>query len=193
MIVPIISYGHKVLRQVCMEVEPGDPSVEDMMLNLTDTLDAAEGVGLAAPQINEPVKMFMVDTWNIYIRMQEENRASYFPEEKGIREVFINARIMKRSADTSIDTEGCLSIPSIFEEIQRSWQIEIEYLDSQFQPQSGKFSGLTARAIQHEIDHTQGILFVDHLSALKKKLLANKLKQISKGKVATIYPMNFAG
>jgi peptide deformylase len=193
MIVPIISYGHKVLRQVCLEVEPGNPSVEDMILNLTDTLDAAEGVGLAAPQINEPLKMFMVDTRIIYIRMQEENRASYFPEGKGIRELFINARITKRSADTSIDTEGCLSIPSIFEEIQRSWQIEIEYLDSKFQPQYGQFSGLTARAIQHEIDHTQGILFVDHLSPLKKKLLANKLKQISKGKVATDYPMNFAG
>lgn len=193
MIVPVISYGHKVLRQVCREVEPGDPNSMDMMVNLTDTLDAAEGVGLAAPQIDEPIKMFMVDTARIYIRLHDENRAPYFPEGKGIRELFINARITKRSAETSIDTEGCLSIPSIFEEIQRSWQIEIEYLDSQFQRQSGQFSGLTARAIQHEIDHTQGILFVDHLSPLKKRLLANKLRQISKGKVSINYPMIFTG
>jgi peptide deformylase len=193
MIVPIISYGHKVLRQVCREVEPGDPDSLDMMVNLTDTLDAAEGVGLAAPQINMPVKMFMVDTLHIYIRMQEENRASYFPEGKGIREIFINARITKRSSETAIDTEGCLSIPAIFEEIQRSWQIEIEYLDNHFQLQSGQFSGLTARAIQHEIDHTRGILFVDHLSPLKKRLLANKLRQISKGKVSINYPMKFTG
>ena len=193
MILPVISYGHKVLRQVCREVEPGDPNSMDMMVNLTDTLDAAEGVGLAAPQIDEPIKMFMVDTARIYIRLHDENRAPYFPEGKGIRELFINARITKRSAETSIDTEGCLSIPSIFEEIQRSWQIEIEYLDSQFQRQFGQFSGLTARAIQHEIDHTQGILFVDHLSPLKKRLLANKLRQISKGKVSINYPMIFTG
>jgi peptide deformylase len=165
----------------------------DMMVKLTDTLDAAEGVGLAAPQIDEPIKMFMVDTARIYIRLHDENRASYFPEGKGIRELFINARITKRSVETSIDTEGCLSIPTIFEEIQRNWQIEIEYLDSQFQRQSGQFSGLTARAIQHEIDHTQGILFVDHLSPLKKRLLANKLRQISKGKVSINYPMIFTG
>lgn len=193
MTVPIISYGHRVLRQVCREVDPDDPRLVSTIANLIDTLDAADGVGLAAPQINEAIKMFVVDTQRIFSGMQEENRATYFPEGKGIRDVFINARITRRSKDTSIDTEGCLSIPSLFEEIERNWQIEVEYLNSSMQRQTAEFSSLTARAIQHEIDHTQGILFVDHLSPLKKRLLQNKLRKISKGQVATHYPMKFTG
>ncbi|KPL13190.1 MAG: hypothetical protein AMS26_15365 [Bacteroides sp. SM23_62] len=193
MTVPIISYGHKVLRQVCRDVDPGDPGIEAMMANLTDTLDAADGVGLAAPQINEAMRLFMVDTQKLYARMNEENRAVYFPEGQGIREIFINARITKQSNDTYIDTEGCLSIPTIYEDIERNWRIEIEYVNSEFKKQKREFSSLTARAIQHEFDHTQGILFTDHLSPLKKKLLGSKLHQIAKGKIITEYAMKFSG
>ena len=191
MTVPIISYGHVVLRQVCRNVEPDDPRLESIMANLTDTMDAADGVGLAGPQINEPVNMFLVDTQQIYERMNEEDRLAYFPDNEGIREIFLNARITKKSADTCIDQEGCLSIPTIYEEIERSRQIEIVYLDSKFQLQTRKFIGYTARAIQHEIDHTQGILFIDHLSPLKKKLLKSKLAEISEGKILINYSMQF--
>ncbi len=191
MTVPIISYGRIVLRQVCRDVDPDDPRLGSIMANLTDTMDGADGVGLAGPQINEPIKIFMVDTRQIYDRMKAADRPVYFPDNEGIRDIFINARIIKRSADTFIDQEGCLSIPSIYEEIERSWQIEIVYLDSKLQQRIGKFSGYTARAIQHEFDHTQGILFIDHLSAIKNKLLKNKLREISEGKILIKYSMQF--
>lgn len=193
MTIPIISYGHSILRQVCEEIVPDDPDIEVLITDLTDTLDAADGVGLAAPQINKGLNMFIVDTRKVYFRMKAEDRGAYFPGEEGIRDIFINARITEKSADTSIDTEGCLSIPSIVEEIERNWSIEIEYLNSNFQQQISAFSGLTARAIQHEIDHTIGILFVDHLSPLKKKLLKSKLRKISKGEIFTDYTMKFTG
>ena len=191
MTVPIISYGNVVLRKVCRELEPDDPRIESIMADLTDTMEAADGVGLAAPQINKSVKMFMVDTRQIYDRMNEENRTTYFPEGNGVRDIFINARITNKSADTFIDQEGCLSIPSVYEEIERAWSIEIEYLDSNFRQQTGMFSGYTARAIQHEIDHTQGILFIDHLSPLKKKLLKSKLRKVSEGSILINYAMQF--
>lgn len=193
MTIPIISYGHSILRQVCEEIVPDDPDIDVLITDLTDTLDAADGVGLAAPQINKGLNMFIVDTQKVYFRMKAEDRAAYFPGEEGIRDIFINARITKKSADTSIDTEGCLSIPSIVEEIERNWSIEIEYLNSNFRQQIMAFSSLTARAIQHEIDHTKGILFVDHLSPLKKRLLKSKLRQISKGEIITDYTMKFTG
>jgi peptide deformylase len=193
MTVPILSYGHKILIWVCREVDPSHAHIETLMANLTDTLDSAEGVGLAAPQINEPIKMFMVDTSKIYAMMNQETREIYFPEGKGLREIFINARMIKHSDETSLDTEGCLSIASIFEEIQRRWWIEVAYQDSHLQQQVAQISGITARVVQHEIHHTQGILFIDHLSSLKKKLIGNKLRQISRGKVMTEYRMKFAG
>ena len=191
MTVPIISYGHIVLRQVCREVEPVDLRIETIMADLTDTMDAADGVGLAAPQINEAVKMFIIDTRQIYDRMNEENRAVYFPEGNGVKDIFINARITKKSADTYIDQEGCLSIPSIYEEIERNWRIEIEYLNSEFKKQTREFNGYTARAIQHEIDHTLGILFIDYLPPTKKKLLKSKLREISEGQILIKYSMQF--
>jgi peptide deformylase len=190
--VPIIAYGHIMLRQVCRDVDTDDPRMESMLANLTDTMDAANGVGLAAPQINEAIKMFMVDTQQIYVRMKEADRPLYFPGSEGIRDIFINARIIKKSADTFIDQEGCLSIPSIFEEIERNWSVEIEYQNRFFQKQTREFSGLTARAIQHEIDHTQGILFIDYLSPLKKKLLKSRLREISEGQILINYNMQFS-
>ena len=109
--------------------------------------------------------------------MNEENRTAYFPEGTGVKDIFINARITNKSSETFIDQEGCLSIPSVYEEIERAWSIEIEYLDSNFRQQTGMFSGFTARAIQHEIDHTQGTLFIDHRSPLKMNLLKSKLRK----------------
>jgi peptide deformylase len=189
--VPIISYGNVGLRQICRDVDLQHPDLETTMLNLSETLHAANGVGLAAPQINEPLKMFIVDTQQIYALMKEDDRPAYFPGCKGIRDIFINARIRKRSADTFIDQEGCLSIPTLFEEIERNWSVEIEYYNRFFEKQTRIFSGFNARVIQHEIDHTKGILFIDHLSPLKKKLLTNKLCQISEGKILSDYAMQF--
>ena len=108
-----------------------------------------------------------------------------------IRDVFINARIVKRSADTYLDQEGCLSIPTLFEEIERNWSVEVEYHNRSFVKQKKVFSGFNARVIQHEIDHTGGIPFIDYLPPLKKKLLKNKLCQISEGKILAEYAMQF--
>ncbi len=191
MTVPIISYGHIVLRQVCRNVDPDDPRLESIMENLTDTMDSANGVGLAGSQINEPIKIFMIDTRQIYDRMKAVDRPVYFPDNEGIRDIFINARMLKKSADTFIDQEGCLSIPSLYEEIARSWSVEIEYKNRFFQTQTRQFSGITARAIQHEIDHTQGLLFIDHLSTIKKKSLKSKLSEISEGQILINYSMQF--
>ena len=191
MTVPIVSYGHVVLRQVCRNVDPDYPRLESIMENLTETMDSANGVGLAGPQINEPIKIFMIDTRQIYDRMNEADRSVYFPESEGIRDIFINARILNKSADTFIDQEGCLSIPSIYEELERSWSVEVEYQDKSFQKRTREFIGVSARAMQHEIEHTQGILFIDHLSPLKKKLLKNKLRKVSEGSLLINYAMQF--
>lgn len=193
MIIPIISYGHSVLRQVCKDIDSNYPGLEEIIVDLTDTLDAANGLGLAGPQINKAIKVFIVDTKQVYEQMDRNDRASYFPDDTGIKEVFINARIIKSSNYTVLAQEGCLSIPSIVEEIGRNWIVEIEYFNRLFQKQSMEINGITARAIQHEIDHTAGILFIDYLSNLKKKLLRSTLSQISNGKVNTNYPMKFMG
>ena len=193
MIVSVISYGHSVLRKVCKDVDPGYQGLEEMIADLSETLDAANGLGLAAPQISKAIKVFIVDTRQVYKQINENDKKTYFPDDTGIREVFINAKIIKSSSDTFLMPEGCLSLPSISEEIERKWIIEVQYLNRIFQKQIRKFSGLAARAIQHEIDHTAGILFIDHLPPLKKKLLKSTLRQISEGKVITNYKMKFVG
>jgi peptide deformylase len=191
MTLPITSYGHIVLRQVCRDVEPDYPGLDSLVENLADTMDAADGVGLAGPQINVPLNLFIIDTRQIYKQLNEEERARYFPGSEGVRDVFLNARIITRSADTCLYQEGCLSIPSIHEEVERSRSVEIEYRNRYFEKQTGEFTGYTARAIQHEIDHTKGILFIDHLSPLRKKMIKSKLRQVAEGKILVNYAMEF--
>lgn len=167
MILPIVKYGAPILRKPCAPVHPAAPGLEDLIANMWQTMHHANGCGLAAPQVNVPVSLFIV-------------------EDAG---VFINAKIISVAEEFSIDEEGCLSIPGLSEEVSRPEWIKIRYMDEHFQQQVKEFSGSVARAVQHEYDHVHGKLYLDHLTPLQRKLLYNKLERIRKGKVKAGYPM----
>jgi peptide deformylase len=190
--VPIIAYGNSVLREPCLEVEDQKNSIQDILMNLKDTLDLSGGVGLAAPQINSDYRIFVVHTKEFYQDLTHAQRQELFSGDQGITEFFINARLVAESEDNWDEMEGCLSIPGIQEPVTRSREIIMEYLDEEFQIQRKQFSGYTAKVIQHEYDHINGLVFIDHLCPLKKKLLQAKLKRIIKGKLETTYPIKFA-
>ena len=192
MIVPIIGYGHKILRNACNLVNKTDAELESVIDNLWDTLDASGGVGLAAPQINSSEKIFVINSRLMYEELSDKQRNECFAGDHGIKEVFVNAQIVERSESTWKDIEGCLSLPGINEPVERSWQIKIKYQDINLNRIEKSYSGYTARVIQHEYDHLNGILFIDHLSGLKKKMLQGKIKQILSGKVDIYYKMSWA-
>lgn len=192
MILPILSYGHEMLRRKCDDVTPGHP-VEQLITDMWETLYNAAGCGLAAPQIGEPVNLFLVDSKLIFQQMNPESRLVYFEDNNGIKEVFINARIVATSERKWESAEACLSIPGLQYDAERSWSITIEYLDEYFKPHKRTISGITARMILHEYEHTRGILYLDHLPMRRQRRLSSKLDKISKGKVNVPYPMNFAG
>ena len=190
MVLPILSYGHPVLHQVCDEI-PGDYPVEGLIADMWATLYGAGGCGLAASQIGIPVKLFLVDSKLVFQQMNPESRLVYFEDNNGIRDVFINARITACSERCWISEEACLSIPGLQYGTERPWSITIEYLDEFFKPHKRTFSGITARMIQHEYEHTRGILYLDHLKPSKRRSLASRLKKISRGQVKADYPMQF--
>ena len=189
MILPIVPYGQSVLRQKCKEINQDYPNISQLIFDMWETLYPADGTGLAASQVNHPVKLFIVDSKEIWDRMEPEERVIFFNGDEGIKETFINAKITECSDDYWIDYEGCLSIPTLSEEVERAWTITIEYLDKDFQKQIKTYSGTTARVIQHEYDHTQGKLYLDHINPLKRKLLVGKLTKISNGEIKTKYRM----
>lgn len=191
MVRPIIAYGHKILRQTCSDIEQEDGHTELLLTNLWDTLDFSEGVGLAAPQINNDKNVFVVNSTLMYDELDDKQREFYFYGDRGIKETFINPKIITSSEEKWSEIEGCLSIPGINEQVDRSWEILIEYLDQEFKLQRKQYFGYTAKVIQHEYDHINGKLFIDHLPALKIKLLKSKLKQIISGNVITNYPIKF--
>ncbi|MFC2138587.1 peptide deformylase, partial [Bacteroidota bacterium] len=189
MVQPIVAYGHNILRKPCREVLNYNYNLEVLIDNLWHSLKKSGGVGLAAPQINEKMNVFIVNSKLMYEQLSNEERNKIFSGDKGIEESFINAKIIEKSDQKWGDYEGCLSLPGIAENVDRSWDITVEYLDKKFNPKIVQYSGYSAKAIQHEHDHTKGILFIDHLSALSKRLLGNKLKQIINGKVKVDYPI----
>jgi peptide deformylase len=191
MILPVISYGHTILRKKCEEVNQNINKYEQLIKDMWETLYCAKGAGLASPQVNRNLKLFLINSQLAFESLQEEQRKYYFTGDQGIKETFINATITRKSKKTWFDYEGCLSIPEISEEVERAWSIMIEYYDADFNKYQKQFSGYTARVIQHEYDHTQGILYIDYLSTLKKQLLKNKLRNISHGKVKVDYKMKF--
>lgn len=191
MTLPILSYGHSILRQPCDEIDRDYPALDVLIGNMWETLYEANGCGLAAPQVNLPIRLFLVDSQTTYENLNNQERKEYFSGDTGIKEVFINARITEKSDEIWTDTEGCLSIPTLAEEVKRPWSITITYYDRQFQKHTKTFSGATARIIQHEFDHTEGVLYLDYLQPIRRTLLKNKLKKIAAGKVKVKYPMKF--
>src|SRR5690554_4043461 len=185
MILPIYIYGHPVLRKVTQDIDPETyPNLNELIDNMFETMYHAEGVGLAGPQVGLEDRIFVIDLSPL---ADEES-----PEYKDLKKVFINARITNRSGDIDSLEEGCLSIPGINENVPRQDKIEIEYLDENLEPHSETFTGFTARVIQHEYDHIEGILFIDHISAIRKRLIKSKLANMTKGKVNCHYRVRTA-
>lgn len=190
MILPIVAYGNPVLRKLAQDIKPDYPQIEKLIEDMWETMYASSGVGLAAPQVNRDIRLFIVDSQQMFHNMDEEDKAEY-PGDNGIKGVFINAQIVELEGDEWIYNEGCLSIPKIREDIYRQEEVTIKYADENFKEIIQTFTGLTARVILHEYDHIEGKLFIDHISALKRKLLRGKLNDISKGKVSVDYKMSF--
>lgn len=179
MIYPIVSYGNPILTKEAEDIEEGK-DLKEFIDSMFATMDHANGVGLAAPQINHGIRLFVIDS----TLMLDEDEA-----EKGIRRAFINPILLDEYGDDFGFEEGCLSIPDVRAEIIRPEKLTLEYYDENWNLKEEEFSGMTARVIQHEYDHLEGILFVDYLKGLKKRLLKSKLIDISKGKVPTDYRM----
>lgn len=179
MIYPIVAYGNPILKKEAEEINEGT-ALDTMIKDMFATMDNASGVGLAAPQINQGVRLFVIDST---LMLDEED------EEVGIRRAFINPIILDEYGDDYSFEEGCLSIPEVRAEITRPEKLTIEYYDENWNLKEEEFSGMTARVIQHEYDHLEGILFVDYLKGLKKRLVKSKLIDVSKGKISTDYRM----
>jgi peptide deformylase len=188
MILPVVAYGSPVLRKVCEDITPSYPNLDKLIADMWETVYNSSGVGLAAPQINKAIRLFVVDTVQVTDEFDEADKAKY-PDEKPIKQVFINARMIEESGNMWPYNEGCLSIPKIREDVQRNSIIKLRWQDENFVEHEGTFDGITARVIQHEYDHIEGKLFIDYLSPLKKRLLKKKLDDITKGKVKTDYRM----
>ena len=189
MILPIIAYGDPVLRKLGKSIDKEYPALESLLENMFETMYGAKGIGLAAPQIGLPIRIFIVDATPFKddeeLELEERNFLSTF------KQVFINAQIIDETGDEWVFNEGCLSIPDVREDVFRNETVKIEYLDEKFEKHTKEFSGIAARIIQHEYDHIQGILFTDKLSSLKKRLIKGKLANISKGKIRIDYRMRF--
>ncbi|MFO8235860.1 MAG: peptide deformylase [Bacteroidales bacterium] len=189
---PIIAYGHTVLRMECEEVSANNEDIPAFINDMWETLKKSGGAGLAATQVNRSKKIFIVDSKLLYDDLSLKERNNLFAkDDQGITETFFNAEIVGKTDETWNEEEACLSIPGITEPVDRSWSITVEYQDANFKNHCKQFSGYTAKIIQHEYDHTIGVLFIDHLDPLKRRLLKNKLKQIKEGKVKTKYPIKF--
>lgn len=180
MIYPIVAYGHPVLKKRAKNIEKGEIDVLQLAEDMFETMHAASGIGLAAPQIGKSIRMFVVDG----SPMEEEDLMDF-------KKVFINPEILEEEGDEWAFEEGCLSIPTIREDVNRNEKLRIRYFDENWEEKEEEFDSLKARIIQHEYDHIEGVLFTDHLSAFKKRLLKGKLSNISKGNVKVDYRMTF--
>lgn len=189
MILPIIAYGDPVLRKKGKEITAEYPDLKELIQNMWDTMYEAYGVGLAAPQIGLPIRLFIVDPTPF--ADDEELDPKDAEQLKNLKKVFINAKIISEEGEEWAFNEGCLSIPEVREDVFRKPKITIEFQDEDFNNQREEFDGLAARVIQHEYDHIEGILFTDKLSSLKKRLIKGKLSNISKGKIQAEYRMKF--
>jgi peptide deformylase len=189
---PILSYGHGILRQKCEVIQNDYPGLTDLITNMWDTLYHANGCGLAATQVGKQIRLFIVDSISTYDNIEPAERKLYFElDDTGIIETFINAHITERYGCLWEDEEGCLSIPGMSSKVKRPWYITIEFFDRNYTKQRKTFGGSTARIIQHEYDHTDGIFYIDHINSLTKRLLDNKLRKASKGLSPVKYPMKF--
>jgi peptide deformylase len=190
MFLPIVAYGQSILRKVGVAIDAQYPQLNELIADMWETMYKSNGVGLAAPQINKAIRLFVIDTVQIVEGFDEEDKKEY-PNERGVKKVFINAQIIEESGEEWAYNEGCLSIPKVREDVLRKKVVVISYQDENFVAHTETFEGITARVIQHEYDHIEGKLFIDHITPLQKRLLKKKLEDISSGKVRVDYRMLF--
>ena len=190
MIIPIYGYGEPVLRQVGEEITPNYPNLSAIIDNMYDTMYNAYGVGLAAPQVGLPIRLFIIDT-EPFSDSNDLTKDEQL-QLKNFKKTFINAKMILEDGKEWGFNEGCLSIPDVREDVYRNERITIEYCDENFNKKTEVFDGLIARVIQHEYDHIEGVLFTDKISMLKKTLIKKKLQNIMDGKAFPDYRMKFA-
>jgi peptide deformylase len=182
MVLPVVAYGHPVLKKPGKEIDPSYPGLTELINDMFETMYQSEGVGLAAQQVNHAIRLFVVDA---------SPYSDKHPEAKDFKKVFINATIYKTEGEEFLFNEGCLSFPGIREDILRKPVIYMRYLDENFKKHDERFEGIVARVMQHEYDHTDGVTFIERMSPLKRILLKGKLNDISKGNVDVAYKMIF--
>jgi len=182
MILPIVAYGQSVLKKRAEDISRDHEGLEELLANMWETMYNAQGVGLAAPQIGQSIRIFLVDT----VQTQEEGE-----EDQGIKQAFINPIMMSEEGNYWSYEEGCLSIPHIRGDVDRQEKIRIRFRDENFDIQEKEYDGMNARVIQHEYDHIEGILFTDKIKPLKKRLIKRKLENIKKGNIRVEYKMKF--
>ena len=182
MIYPVTVYGDPILRKKTEPITKDFKDLKGFIQNMFDTMYSSDGVGLAAPQVGQAIRIFIIDSTST----DDE-------EPEGMKKVFINPQILEKFGDEWVMNEGCLSLPEIREDVQRPESIRIKYLDEDFNEHDETYSGFNSRVIQHEYDHLDGILFVDYLNPLRKRILKTKLTAISKGKVIPKYRIKVPG
>lgn len=180
MIFPVVAFGHPNLRKVSEDIDKDYPGLDQFIADMFETMYASNGVGLAAPQVNRNIRLFIIDATPY---------AEDFPGETDLKKVFINAHIIEESGEEWSFNEGCLSIPEIREDVIRKPELRIQYYDENFNFHDDRIKGVLARVIQHEYDHLDGVLFVDLINPLRKMMLKRKLNDISKGLIKTDYKM----
>ena len=178
MILPIYTYGQPVLRKVTEDIAADYPNLKELIANMFETMDHAEGVGLAAPQIGLPIRVVVI---NLDVLSDD------LPEYKGFRKVYINAHILEVSGEEESMEEGCLSLPGIHEAVKRGNKIHVQYMDENFEEHDEVVEGYLARVMQHEFDHLEGKMFIDHISPLRKQMIKGKLNALLKGKAHCNY------
>lgn len=182
MVLPVVAYGHPLLRRISQDIGKDFPELKELIADMFDTMYSSNGVGLAAPQINRSIRLFIIDA----TPFAEDN-----PHTDGFKKVFINARIIEEKGEEWTFNEGCLSIPEIREDVIRPSEIRIQYFDENYSFFDETYNGIIARIIQHEYDHLEGIMFVDKIPSIRKVLLRKKLSDISKGNIDPGYKMTF--
>lgn len=182
MVLPVTAYGHPVLRKVSKEIDKDYPKLDEFIENMFETMYYSDGIGLAAPQVNKSIRIFIIDA----TPYQED-----LPEVLNLKKVFLNPRIIEEEGDEKLMSEGCLSIPGIREDVSRRHKVHIQYYDRDWNFKDEWYDGMLARIIQHEYDHLEGTLFTDKLSNMRKTMLRTRLSNISKGKVDVDYKMIF--
>ncbi len=178
MIYPIVVYGSPLLRKISQEIDKDYPELKQLVYNIFETMYVTDGVGLAAPQIGKSIRIFVIDTTTL---------AEDDPDLEGFRKAFVNPKIIEEKGEIFTYTEGCLSLPDIREDVDRPGKIRVQYYDEEFNFFDETYDGLKARVIQHEYDHLEGILFIDRIAPLKRKILKGKLNDIAKGKASVAY------